>query len=693
MLKNFIPKLLILSVSLFCGISSSFGQITDSISSADIIDAGYSNIKGDTIQKNLRKRAIAFIKTNKVLQFNSILVNSSFQYQNNTLKDQVLTQNYFRNNIQASYSIASIPLKSSAYVNSEHGNFSYGVDRFNISFDKQAFEANQRKELERLQKEGIEKKNKLLTELVTVNKKSDSIAFLLRNLEHRTIDSSKSALEDSLKQQADSIQASPHNQKIASLQKQQEMLQTNKKTLLESLNKLKSLDSLQRKPNLLKSPLPKRIFSGVKTFDIGTFAPRYSSLLLKGIMMKGINTEFVINNFYAGFTGGSYSLTTPFNPGLTPSLKQKKDGELYMVRAGLGRPDKNHIHISFLSGNNYNPKQNSLLFNGTPIRSNKVLHADFSYALKKNITIKGEYAISSVQVNGFESAGLPNENISANNPTAFGIGKLSSWKVQGIAVYASTNIEIEAIKIAGNYFTLGNPFLRPDNLQFRLNIRQNIWKNYLQLTGSVQSSSNNLLRNKAYGTDTRNINVGARFQYKRLPVVLLSYSPNISNNTGNGLLFYASNTQKSLSVVHSVQKEKIKANLSFSYTALQITTKTATLQLENNVSTMAFISVINIKKLEISSQVLNQKTSGLYRRNTLTNETSVGVRMKSYACGVTAGLGTDNFTGKNFLLGVKADVAVLKNNKIQLTLRKMFFPDNLQLKNTLILNINLTQKI
>jgi len=297
-----------------------------------------------------------------------------------------------------------------------------------------------------------------------------------------------------------------------------------------------------RDPDLLKQKLKSfGMFSGeskalysFRAISVGSIFPAYSSLILDGIQLTGGNIEINPGNFYLAACGGRSRRIASF-PGIPESGFNQN---MFFVKTGIGRPERTHIYVSALRilDQTKNDFDTSIVKYPT---ANLILGTDVKISfLKGKIIFGGEGALSQYiknrnapdldlgdynQIVQRIPVFLP-PNIATNIDFAYNFGTR-------VNVFKNKTV-FEAFKryIGPGYFSLGTPFLRNDLNRTEANIRQNLFKNILELTGFYRYDVDNLLQFKNFITKTRSIGTELNFNHNKLPRLHLIFAPSTQEN-------------------------------------------------------------------------------------------------------------------------------------------------------------------
>lgn len=291
---------------------------------------------------------------------------------------------------------------------------------------------------------------------------------------------------------------------------------------------MKSMDVMSKGQELL---------NGFDAITVGTTYPYFSRLSLSSLSVDGLNVEWNPGKLYLATSFGKsarQTLNTDFTiPQLT--LSQMTMG----AKVGYGSPFENHLHLVFVDVKD--DFSSIVLENPTKAQSNRLLGTDAQFSLfKKKITIGGELMSSLLtRDNTIETDDAQEFNISdiplgslmgeVNNSSSFDIAwrAFADFDVFGNTTSLKTSIE----RIGSNYYSLGAPNLMNDLLRWKLEGRQSLFKNKLQLSAYAREDSNNLdpLLVTSNST-TRSFGISGSVNIPKLPFFNFSYAPYAQEN-------------------------------------------------------------------------------------------------------------------------------------------------------------------
>ena len=290
---------------------------------------------------------------------------------------------------------------------------------------------------------------------------------------------------------------------------------------------------IENNPHLTKF---QSVLSGVKKLDIGLCYPNYSTFLVSGSSVKGINIEWE-KKFYFAFTYGKTINTVMTTNNLIQNQLQtarnlynffdfnnvKDSRKITALKFGYGKKEATHFYAGFLYGLGL-PSYVSAS-QQTNLEKNLVLELDGRIVLNKSNALDLIYGKSALYQNGIA--------VSSDNSTSqFPFSKHRSNA--GLLKYTSeikkTKTKITATgKIVDPFFnSYGVGFMRSDNIRYELKVEQEITSK-IKFSGSYRKDRDNLLNTFSYTTDLQTIVTNLNIKINKRFTAKLSYMPVIQN--------------------------------------------------------------------------------------------------------------------------------------------------------------------
>jgi hypothetical protein len=485
--------------------------------------------------------------------------------------DQIIPANYTRFDLQASAAVMNVPFTLSAFYTTEQNNLYPDINAITFSFDSDHFKEtlqnmvtqqaialaeqqsgellNKLSKIDELNKlsrivndgalqeelgqlQGLENKFNELTQQVN----SGDLEEVARNQKIKELEQLKNKLASlrAKKAQFDNI-----NQRVQTLLKFKEELEAN-----GGLDALDQMDmSKLQDPAFLKGELQKlglfsgsnKFFFGIRNLAIGTAFPFYTPTTLNGIKVDGGLIEFNPGLFYLNFVAGKTKSAI-----YIPGSNELMDFSNTMVagKIGIGSPGDNHFH---LTGIGFQDNKSDYIEDTPPFslrpKSNYVFGTDFAIvALKKNVRLNGEFAVSSYNKDLLEdpvildSASydlLPDfmkPNTSTGVDMTYDVGLFLNL------FDGNTRIKLDTRYVGPGYFSFGSPNLRTDLQRIGIRLDQYLAKRKLQITAHYRADKDNLFEAKGSVTNNTLAGAGINFRIKQLPFIRLSYDINKQDN-------------------------------------------------------------------------------------------------------------------------------------------------------------------
>ncbi|AXY74711.1 hypothetical protein D3H65_12270 [Paraflavitalea soli] len=316
---------------------------------------------------------------------------------------------------------------------------------------------------------------------------------------------------DRLSNQVDSLKA-VYQQNEAKVRQFKQMVTGKWDDLVASRNWTEKLQEYGM--NKVEVPAKYKWLMGLRQFSVGRSVTNYSELTVKNTSVNGINFEY--NSWY--YLAVSAGLVDYRYRDFVVNGSNKKPQYLYLVRAGIGRLEKNYFILSAFRGE----KQ---LF---PSNASRL----------SSITVTGFSAEARMQVN-------PTTHITAevakslapdfrNNPS-LGNTKftLSDHSNQAYAIKVYSFIPATATRLEGFYKHTGANFQSFSSFQtnnalesWTLKADQGFFKRKLRLAASLRKNEfTNPFLPQDYKSNTVFKSLTATFKMRKWPVITVGYQP------------------------------------------------------------------------------------------------------------------------------------------------------------------------
>jgi hypothetical protein len=389
-----------------------------------------------------------------------------------------------------------------------------------------------------------------------------------------------------------------------------------------------TLENFKDPKNLLKKQNPylsktQNIFSGIKKLEIGMCYPNYSTFLVSGIALKGINVEYQKNDFYFAFTEGKTVNNFLFTSNTVqnhlfnmPNLYNffdfnyvKDSRRITAIKFGYGKKEGNHLYFGMLYGiglpsyvSNTTLSQN--LPNNIMPDKNFVSEIDGKYLVSQNSTLDLVYGRSAMQTsNQYFSNG-------ENGCNSFLYSKQSNaamMKYSLLVAKTKTKLTATGRWVDPFFKSYGVGFMRSDNFRCEIKTEQPIGKK-VKVTGFYRRDEDNLLSIYNYKTSLQTIGANISIKIKRSLSLRLGFNPVIQHvNTKDNT--YRARNLNSISNVLLTYNPSVKhasTLFNFMYNYYHLTTGEQTNTFEN-------ITVSNLTQFKTSFR--NNFTAGWFRTN------------------------------------------------------------------------------
>ena len=347
-----------------------------------------------------------------------------------------------------------------------------------------------------------------------------------------------------------------------------------------------------------------KFLSGFKTLEIGRTRPHYSELVLDMVSVDGFNIEYDPKIIYAAVCQGEMhrEITNTFVP-YDFSFPQ----DVIFGKIGLGDQNASHILFSVMKAKD---KPDNIMhpdsINIYPAE-NFVTGTDARLSFWDNqIYLQAEAAVSLFTENQnsatFESftGGFPAWVSRTFNPTT-STHVAYAYKVESGLNLKTTQISAVYSIVGPGYKTLGNPMLRNDRKTIGGMIYQSLFKNQVAFNARFDRFENDLLNWNNNKTETQILSLSTSLRLKKLPFIVLTYSPNSMENTSelgvmsmemqmiNGVLGYNYQIRKSswqTTFIVNRQRSLQQFNSQMNETLINLYKLTHNISLKNGVQIM-----------------------------------------------------------------------------------------------------------
>lgn len=330
-------------------------------------------------------------------------------------------------------------------------------------------------------------------------------------------------------------------------------------SIRSSLNRYKSaydqidrqIKSIQNKISYLENPSQiikennpyqnkvENFVSGIKSLDIGLCYPNYSTFLVNGSTLKGVNIEWEKKIYFAFTYGKTINTLLTTNNIIQNQLQTarnlynffdfnnvKDSRKIAAIKFGVGKKESSHLFLGVLYG--YGLSSYLAPTSLTNPEKNVVVELDGKYSINAANSIDLVYGKSALYQTG---------NIETSEATVasylFSTFRSNAAMVRfnSSITKTKTKIQITGRLIDPFFKSYGVGFMRSDNLRFELKAEQAITSK-LKLTGFYRRDSDNLLGTYSYNTSLQAIGITLNAKINKRLVIRGTYSPVVQNITG-----------------------------------------------------------------------------------------------------------------------------------------------------------------
>lgn len=320
-----------------------------------------------------------------------------------------------------------------------------------------------------------------------------------------------------------------YSKEIQSIQNQVEA--TKKKIAIFQNPELVSTENLYKNKS-------QSILSGIKNFDIGLCYPNYSTFLINGSTVKGINVEWEKKLYFAFTYGKTINTIMTTNNIIQNQLQASRNlynffdfnnvrdsRKIMAFKFGLGKKESTHLHAGILFGMGMPSYLSNANFSTPSVEKNVVVELDGRYSLNANNSVDLVYGKSVVYQNG-----IPENPEIAPSQVLF-----SNFRSHAALARYTSNISKTKTKIilTGRmidpfFKSYGAGFMRSDNLRYEFKIEQVI-NDKIKFTGFYRKDRDNLLNVFLYTTSLQTIGTNLSIKINRRLTARVMYSPVIQN--------------------------------------------------------------------------------------------------------------------------------------------------------------------
>ncbi|MBP9180670.1 MAG: hypothetical protein KBG24_09265 [Bacteroidia bacterium] len=477
---------------------------------------------------------------------------------------QTLPASYSRLVFQPRIDLGILPLYGSLFLTTEQFSVSHPIHNFSLSFDYLTFTDRLRKQVAAKKKydDSIMGADTNLLKYGQLKSRYNELSLQMKNPRYtKQLEKDKRILalssKDTLATNKDlnlqnaQLRLKQHELHMQEMKKIEDMLPSleaysrDKRVTQEG----KSLESGGLKSDMKKYGLNSSRINhllAIKRFDIGNTSPDYSELTIKGLSINGINVEYNPGKFYTAFAYGKTvnQFANPFGNSFREGRK------ILAARLGYGEKEGSLICATVMKGWDGNDSYvNDSNFVYYEPKENTVVSLYGKWKWKEHLQLESEYAgsINTARNSTAEKndliekpkglTGMFSQAFSQKGHQAFNVKASSTIKESG------TELMLAYRNVQGQYYSFGNPFLRPDNKRTEGKVVQGFFKKQVSLTGSFRRDEDNILSQKQFSTITNLYNYTADFHFRNTPFLVVSYAPSLQHYKGTDANNYVSKTR------------------------------------------------------------------------------------------------------------------------------------------------------
>ncbi|HTA63066.1 MAG TPA: hypothetical protein VK835_11450 [Bacteroidia bacterium] len=395
----------------------------------------------------------------------------------------------------------------------------------------------------------------------------------------------KSAYADSIKTAVSHLHKSDStNEQISQYKKQIDKIEAEIKSIKNKLAYFQNPQNVaENNPYLSKA---QGFLAGIKKADIGLCYPNYSTFLVSGTTLKGINFEWQKNIFYFAVTYGKTINTLLTTNNIIQNQLQtgrnlynffdfnnvKDSRKIGAFKFGLGKKESSHLFVGALEGVGLPSYLVAPLPNGS-IEKNIVLEVDGKVAFNASNSIDVVYGKSVLYQKGI----LENPEISPFQSL------FSKFRSNAALVRFNSDIKKTKTKITLTgriidpfFNSYGVGFQRSDNLRYEIKVDQVI-SSKVKFTGFYRRDRDNLLGTSIYTTNLQTMGANLLVKINKNFTARVSYTPAIQKITSKDSAANNSHHLNNIGTVvltYNLRVQKISSFFNALYNTYQLSSAT-----------------------------------------------------------------------------------------------------------------------
>jgi len=426
----------------------------------------------------------------------------------------------------------------------------------------------------------------------------------------------------------------------------------------------------------------------VKKLEIGLSYPNYSTFLVSGATVRGVNLEAEKEGFFIGFTYGKTLSNLLYTNNLVQNSLSNMQNlynffdftnvndsrRIMAIKMGPGKKEGTHLHFGVLYGvgsTSYIPEAIPPALN---YEKNYVIEVDGKIVITKSNVLDLVYGKSSILQSSSMTGDLQKGLNSVFDPT-----RSNAALVRFTSTIARTKTKLTLTgRYVDPFFTsYGIGFMRSDNFRYEVKAEQTITKK-IKLTTLFRKEQDNLL--SLYNYTTRLTTIGANLSIKlsRVLTIRAGYSPVLQTvDTKDGS--YSLNNHNNISnfiVTYSPRLKKVMTSFNALYCYYNLSSIIQTNVFQN-------INVNNTLQGKNSPLRFTTSANWFYRNgvDTTGNNTLMLVEEVSYNLKKGTAFSIGGKAAHNDLMGwqygymLKAHVPVIKHFSVEASFEKLVIGD------------------
>ncbi|MBC7412329.1 MAG: hypothetical protein H7331_07735 [Bacteroidia bacterium] len=479
------------------------------------------------------------------------------------------------------------------------------------------------------------------------------------------------------------------------------------KAIKDKIDKAEKTIKAFQSPNANQNPLTKTpkvqtLLSYVKKLEVGLCYPNYSTFLINGTAVRGLNMELQKDNTFFAFTYGKTINNLLVSNNIVQNNLQnvrnlynffdfnnvKESRRVAAFKLGYGSNDANHIHVGLLYGvglSSYITPTD--VVGATALKEkNYVLELDGKYIINSNNSVEATYGKSSVQQEGVDYpdgekgliGGLLNTNVRSN----VGLIKFN-------ALIPKTKTKVTALsRIVDPFFkSYGVGFMRSDNIRYEFKLEQPITRK-IKIGASYRKDQDNILNMFLIKTTLQTIGTSLTYKVTKRLTLRASYNPVLQTirSKDNSIHLTNKNYISNIIVTWNPKIKKISSSFNALYNYYQLYDG-----VKNNI--YQNYSLNNVTTVKAFKNEFSASTFYANNLDTLNGATLLVTNALTYPikkCSITAGgkWAKNKQFNNQFGYKLKINMPVSKYLSLEFSGEKIVIGDFYNSYSTLIVNIN-----